>query len=82
MFDVLGYTDCRADQSLNGATGFQFCAASAGVGDVEQRMVRPRVHRWAYGLAQVPPEQHPETFRCWTQDGAHIILRDYEIGRA
>ena len=33
MFDVLGYTDCRADQSLNGSTGFQFCAASPGAGD-------------------------------------------------
>lgn len=81
MFDVLGYTDCRADQSLNGATGFQFCAASAGVGDVEQRMVRPRVHRWAYGLAQVPPEQHPETFRCWAQDGAYILLRGRSLAR-
>ena len=81
MFDVLGYTDCRADQSLNGSTGFQFCAASAGAGDVEQKIVRPRVHHWARNLTRIPPEQHPETFRCWTQDGAHIILRGRSLAR-
>lgn len=81
MFDVLGYTDCRADQSLNGSTGFQFCAASAGAGDVEQKIVRPRVHHWARGLTRIPPEQHPETFRCWTQDGAHVILRGRSLAR-
>ena len=81
MFDVLGYTDCRADQSLNGSTGFQFCAASPGAGDAEQKIVRPRVHHWARSLTRIPPEQHPETFRCWTQDGAHIILRGRSLTR-
>ena len=81
MFDVLGYTDCRTDQSLNGSTGFQFCATSAGAGNVEQKIVRPKVHRWARSLTRIPPEQHPETFRCWTQDGAHVILRGRSLAR-
>ena len=40
MFDVLIYTDCTAEESVNGRTGFQFMAESEGVSPSDEEVVR------------------------------------------
>lgn len=62
MFDVLVYTDCSSDQSLNGQSGFEFAAASTGVTVVDQDFVRRRMqHVVPVSLEADNWDMHPGT---------------------
>lgn len=62
MFDVLVYTDCDPDESLNGLSGFQFTAKSHGATLTDEGVVRERMlHEGPITLSAEDWRSHPPT---------------------
>lgn len=72
-FRALLYTDCRADESLRGGTGYQFQAATSDArASDEAIMLRDLMYRPSPDLMarQAPIDQYPPSFAyCRTDDG-------------
>ncbi len=62
MFDVLVYTDAEASESLNGSSGFQFIAKSAGATATDEEVVHRRLqHSVPVALRPDAWQSHPAT---------------------
>jgi GTPase-associated protein 1, N-terminal domain type 2/GTPase-associated protein 1, middle domain len=82
MFDVLIYTDCTAEESVNGRTGFQFMAESAGVSPSDEEVVRTSLlHSVPTGVDLDRPELHPSTCAYREQGGRFYMSRGRSLGK-
>ena len=81
MFDVLIYTDCSAEESVNGRTGFQFMAESEGVSPSDEEVVRTGLlHAVPTGVDLDRPELHPATCTYREQAGRFYMSRGRSLG--
>lgn len=70
MFDILVYTDSAEDESLNGLTGFQFIAHSAGATGMDEAIVREKLqHAVPLRVSAEEWESHPPTCQYAVKDG-------------
>jgi len=82
MFDVLIYTDCSAEESVNGRTGFQFMAESAGVSPSDEEVVRTGLlHFVPMSVELDRPELHPATCSYREQGGRFYMSRGRSLGK-
>ncbi|WP_269159447.1 GAP1-N2 domain-containing protein [Modestobacter sp. VKM Ac-2984] len=82
MFAVLTYTDCAADESVSGRSGFQFQAESAEATPTdEHRISSGLLHVVPMGLAPERPEKHPPTCAYTAVDGRFYLARGRSTGR-
>ncbi|MCZ2826070.1 MULTISPECIES: GAP1-N2 domain-containing protein [unclassified Modestobacter] len=82
MFEVLTYTDCAAEESVNGRSGFQFQAESEGATPTdEDRISSGLLHVVPPGLDPERPEVHPPTCAYTAVDGRYYLSRGRSTGR-
>jgi hypothetical protein len=82
MFDVLIYTDCTAEESVNGRTGFQFMAESEGVNPSDEEVVRTGLlHAVPTGVDLDRPELHPASCTYREQGGRFYLSRGRSLGK-
>ena len=82
MFEVLTYTDCAADESVNGRSGFQFQAESADATAVdEQRISSGLLHVVPAQLDAEQPHLHPPTCAYRAFEGRYYLARGRSTGR-
>jgi hypothetical protein len=82
MFAVLTYTDCAADQSVSGRSGFQFQAKSVDATPTdEHRISSGLLHVVPMGLDPERPESHPPTCAYTVVDGRYYLSRGRSTGR-
>jgi hypothetical protein len=72
MFDVLIYTDCSAEESVNGRAGFQFMAESAGVSPSDEEVVRTGLLHSVPMSVDLDDPRHPSTCSYREQGGVHM----------
>lgn len=82
MFEVLVYTDCSAEESVNGRTGFQFQAESDGATPTDEAVVLSDLqHVVATNLALEQPESHPPSCSYTAQGGRFYLARGVSTGK-
>lgn len=82
MFDILVYTDCAADESLSGRTGFQFTAKSPDATLTDEENVRLRMlYSPPIALPAVDWQSHPPSCAYAAIDGRMYLSRGYSIGQ-
>ena len=83
MFDVLVFTDATAKESLNGLSGFQFVARSAGAAAVDEEIVRTRLqHMVPRGPGAEDWRSHPHSCAYVVVSGRMYLGRGASIGAA
>jgi hypothetical protein len=81
MFEVLIYTDCTAEESVNGRTGFQFMAESGGVTPSDEEVVRTGLlHSVPTGVDLDRPELHPATCTYREHGSRFYMSRGRSLG--
>lgn len=82
MLDVLIYTDCSAEESVSGRSGFQFHAESAGVTAHDEYVVQERLlHTVPLALPSSDPDRHPPSCAYVSDAGSYYLARGRSIGR-
>src|SRR5688572_4343321 len=82
MFEVLIYTDCTAEESVNGRTGFQFMAESGGVTPRDEEVVRTGLlHSVPTGVDLDRPEHHPATCTYREHGDRFYMSRGRSLGK-
>lgn len=82
MFDRLVYTDCSAEESVNGRTGFQFQAESVGATPSDEAVVLSDLqHIVEKNLAVDEPESHPASCTYMAQRDRFYLARGVSTGK-
>jgi len=82
VFDVLIYTDCAENESLNGRTGFQFTAKSPDATPSDEEFVRTRLqHAVPIALPAEDWQAHPPTCAYALVDGRAYLSRGVSTGQ-
>ncbi|MCA0436339.1 MAG: hypothetical protein M9891_04380 [Austwickia sp.] len=81
MFEVLLYTDCAADESVSGRSGFQFHAESEGATPSDERVVQQRLLYVVPFAAPVDDlSRHPEMCAYLRTDDGFYLSRGRSTG--
>lgn len=81
-FEVAIYTDCAADESVSGRTGFQFMAESGGVTPTDEEFVKNGgLHVVPTDLNGHEPETHPPTCIYRERSGRVYLSRGRSTGQ-
>jgi len=81
-FEVAVYTDCAADESISGRTGFQFMAESAGVTPTDEEFIKNGgLHLVPADLSAQDPETHPQTCVYREHTGRLYLSRGRSTGQ-
>jgi hypothetical protein len=82
VFAVLIYTDCAAEDSVSGRSGFQFQAESLGATPTDEDRIRNGLlHVVPVGVAADVPESHPPTCAYAALDGRYYLSRGRSTGQ-
>lgn len=82
MFELLIYTDCSAEESVNGRTGFQFQAESVGATPSDEAVVLSDLqHVVESDLAVDEPQSHPPSCTYTAQRGRFYLARGVSTGK-
>lgn len=81
MFEVLVYTDCSAEESVSGRTGFQFQAESDGATPTDESVVLSDLqHVVATNFPVDQPESQPPSCSYVARGGRYYLSRGISTG--